>query len=225
LDEGTLPGLVLAVLVAAGVVPAGLPTRAAWAAVGVDCDDLTGGLLALGIHPAGWSLPPGVVVTVPPRELARCGWPAPPHRGARVYVTENPSVVTAAAELAAADPAAATVRLLCTVGTPSAGEIEAIARLAACGWQLLVRADFDEAGLQHVAALLAGVPSAWPWRMGAVDYEASLADTFAQNVPLSGRPLPATPWDPQLQRVMSGRGLAAYEETLIDTLLRDMTAR
>jgi hypothetical protein len=37
-----------------------------------------------------------------------------------------------------------------------------------------VRADFDHAGLQHVAALLRGVPSALPWRMNAADYLQSL---------------------------------------------------
>ncbi|WP_432994955.1 TIGR02679 domain-containing protein [Dactylosporangium sp. CA-233914] len=105
LDTGPLPGLVLAILAAAGVIPTGQSPRTAWAAVGVDCDDLTGGLLALGIHPAGWSLPPGTVVTLPPRELARCAWPAPPGRDTWVFVTENPSVVTAAADqVAAADP-------------------------------------------------------------------------------------------------------------------------
>lgn len=225
LDAGALPGLVLAVLVASGAVPLGLPPRTAWAAVGVDCDDLTGGLLALGLHPHGWSLPPDTVVTIPPRELSRCAWPTPPHPGIEVFVTENPSVVTAAADLAATTSCnGRPVRLLCTVGTPSAREIEAIARLAAAGWRVAVRADFDEAGLAHVDALLRGVPTARPWRMGARDYLASLAEAgAATQVTLRDRALPGTPWDPALQHAMSERGLAAYEETLIDCLLEDLT--
>jgi uncharacterized protein (TIGR02679 family) len=226
LDAGPLPGLVLAILTAAGVVPAGLPPRAAWAAVGVDCDDLTGGLLALGIYPAGWSLPPDAVVTLPPRELARCTWPAPPGPGVSVFVTENPSVVTAAADaVTALDTAARPIRLLCTVGTPSALEIEAIARLADTGWQIAARADFDQAGLQHVASLLRGVPAARPWRMGAADYLASLATEPADDrIRLRADTLPATPWDPALGLVMRERGVAAFEESLIDVLLADLIA-
>jgi uncharacterized protein (TIGR02679 family) len=225
LDEGMLPGLVLAILIGADAIPAGMPNRAAWAAVGIDYDDLTGGLLALGIYPARWSLPADTAVTIPPRELSRCRWPTPPHPNACVYVTENPSVVAAAADLAEMLPVTQpTIRLLCTVGTPSAREIDAIARLATTGWRVAVRADFDEAGLQHVDAMLKAVATARPWRMGATDYLASLAGTSsADQARLRGRTIPATPWDPQLQLTMSERGLAAYEETLIDVLLDGLT--
>ncbi|HEX8345033.1 MAG TPA: DUF2399 domain-containing protein [Actinoplanes sp.] len=224
LDAGTLPGLVLSVLAITGRIPAGLTPRAAWAAAGVDCDDLTGGLLALGIHPAGWHLPHDAVVTLPPRELARCPWPTPPWLGARVFVTENPSVMTAAADLAAAGEPDQQLRLLCTVGTPSAGEIAAIGRLADAGWQVHVRADFDHAGLQHVAALLEGVPSARPWRMNAADYLQSLTDTpIDSRTQLNADVLPPTPWDPDLRRLMREHKVAAYEESLIDSLLNDLT--
>ena len=218
LDSGTLPGLVLAILTATGHIPAGLPPRAAWAAAGIDCDDLTGGLLALGIHPAGWSLPVGTVVTIPPRELAHCAWPEAPQPGIRVFVTENPSVVTAAADLSNDAP----VRLLCTVGTPSALEIDAIGRLADAGWQVAVRADFDRAGLQHVASLLAGIPSAVPWRMNTADYLSSLTSPTHGRTRLDTAVLPATAWDPDLHEVMIESGYAAYEESLIDQLLDDL---
>jgi uncharacterized protein (TIGR02679 family) len=226
LDAGPLPGLVLAILTAAGVVPVGLPPRASWAAVGVDCDDLTGGLLALGIYPDGWSLPPGAVVTLPPRELTRCTWPAPPDQNAWVFVSENPSVVTAAADrVAVSDTPSGSVRLLCTVGTPSALEIAAIGRLVDAGWQVAARADFDQAGLQHVASLLKGVRESRPWRMTADDYLASLTSTLADDrVRLHPDALPDTPWDPILRNVMEQHGLAAYEESLIEPLLTDLIA-
>lgn len=150
-------------------------------------------------------------------------WPVPPHPGSKIFVTENPSVVTAADLVATASNGGRQIRLLCTVGTPSAREIEAVARLAAAGWQIAVRADFDEAGLAHVDALLRGVPAARPWRMGARDYLASLADAnAADQVALRATVLPDTDWDPALRQAMSERGLAAYEETLIDLLLEDL---
>ncbi len=224
LDSGPLPGLVIAVLAAAGTISPGLRSRAAWDAVGVDCDDLTGGLITIGVHPAGWVLPAGASVTLPPRELARCAWNPPPRQGAWVFVTENPSVATAAADLADTLPAGhEPVRLLCTSGTPSAREISAIARLADAGWNVAVRADFDEAGLNHVTALLTGIPGAVAWRMGAAEYLASLAAAPpGAEVTLGGGPLPTTPWDPRLHAAMADRRLAAYEETLVDDLLHDL---
>jgi uncharacterized protein (TIGR02679 family) len=226
LDHGVLPGLVLAILTATGTIPMRLRHRAAWEAAGVDCDDLTGGLVAIGIYPHGWNLPPAAAVTLPPRELRRSTWPLPENSDDTVFVTENPSDATAAGDLADAEPGGnRPIRLLCTSGTPSALEIQAIARLAEAGWNLAVRADFDEAGLQHVDALLRGVPGSRPWRMGAVDYRASLATTQPdERVQLGDRPLPATPWDPALHAAMTELEAAAYEEALIDVLLEDLTA-
>jgi uncharacterized protein (TIGR02679 family) len=141
-----------------------------------------------------------------------------------VFVTENPSVMTAAADLLITDPTRPAVRLLCTVGTPSAAEIDAIGRLASTGWQVAVRADFDQAGLNHVAALLAGVPTARPWRMGAADYRTSIADIPAgDRIRLNTATLPSTPWDPDLLTAMTEQGLATYEESLINKLLADLT--
>ncbi|WP_443042455.1 DUF2399 domain-containing protein [Streptomyces sp. B21-101] len=60
-----------------------------------------------------------------------------------------------------------TVRPLCTVGTPSRTELDAVARLAATGWRIAVRADFDCAGLALVRAVIDAVPDAEVWRMTA----------------------------------------------------------
>ena len=224
LDHGTLPALVLAILKEAGAIPADKRNRAAWAHVGIDCDDLTGGLTTLGFFPQGWTLPRNATLTITPRELARCTWPPPPHADAWVFVTENPSVSTAAADIADIQPEDATpIRLLCTVGTPSALEIGAIARIATAGWNIAVRADFDQAGLNHVAAILAGVPEAVAWRMGAYDYLSSLNETSDEENSPGQRALPDTPWDPRLKQVMSERKIAAYEESITDDLLRDLT--
>lgn len=216
LDDGQpLAGLTLALLAATGTIPPAQRPRAAWAAVGVACDDLTGGLIAVGLYPGGWHLPPGVAVTIPPRELARCRWPASPHSTAWAFVTENPSVASAAAELAGTGTP---VRLLCTSGTPSALEAAAIARLTEAGWHIAVRADFDAAGLAHVTTLLAAAPAASPWRMRKGDYEESL--TQGGTVPLTE--VPDTPWDPLLATAMRARRLATFEEALMPGLLEDL---
>lgn len=219
LDEATaLAGLVLATLAIAGVVPAGSRTRAAWSAVAVELDDLTGGLLTLGLRPAGWVLPQDAIITLPPRVLNHVQWAPPPQPSGTVFITENPSVIAAAADHAAPT---ASVHVVCTSGTPAAGEIAALSGLVTSGWNVRVRADFDVAGIDHVRALLAGIPGAQPWRMGADEYQ-RLARADRATVGLIG-PVPETPWDPRLQQVMSENGLAVYEESLLADLLDDLT--
>lgn len=218
LDEGTtLAGLVLALTTAAGVTSTAQRTRDAWDCLGVDCDDLTGGLIAVGIYPASWCLPPHTAVAIPPRELTSCKWPPASRQGDTVFVTENPSVASAAADLAGSE---AGVRLICTSGTPSGREVTAIARLAAVGWHVRVRADFDVAGLAHVETLLRNVPGSTPWRMDATDYEASLPRT--PQVSLEPQHVPATPWEPALAATMRSAGSAAFEEALMPQLLEDL---
>ncbi len=217
LDDGEpLAGITLALLTGSGVAPSGRP-RDTWAAVGVNCDDLTGGLIAVGIYPVGWHLPPGAAVTLPPRELSGCTWVPPAQPGSWVFVTENPSVASAAADVAAH----ASVHLLCTSGTPSAVEVAAIARLLDAGWHVAVRADFDAAGIAHVRAVLDVAPAAHVWRMTAADYKAACGSEAP--VPLAD--VPDTPWDPALAEEMRATGAAAFEEALLPELLNDLTRK
>ena len=215
LDHGSeLAGLALAMLVAAGKIPSRQRPRAAWGAVGVDCDDVIGGLTVIGILPSGWSVPRDCVVTLPPRTLARCAWP--PGAGSWVFVTENPSVTSAAAELAATG---AEVRLICTSGTPSPGEIDAIARLPVAGWRVAVRADFDPAGLGHVTAILSATADARPWRMRTSDY---LESVTGEPTATTLDAVPETGWDPTLAAAMREQRRPAYEEALLPKLLEDL---
>lgn len=215
--DSALARFVMAILVRTGRIAGGQRPRHAWASLGVDSDDIVGGLTAVGIAPVGWTLPPGTAITLPPRTLSRCEWPPPDAANSWVFVTENPSVVSAAADLAASE---VKIRLLCTSGTPSADEIMAIARLARQGWNIAVRADFDAAGLAHVAAILAGTPEAVPWRMKTEDYVESLRDVIGNETTL-GR-ISDAPWDPQLSALMREKGAAAYEESLLSALLDDL---
>jgi uncharacterized protein (TIGR02679 family) len=218
LDHGSpLSSLVMALLAAAGGIEPGQRPARAWGSLGVDSDDVVGGLIAIGIVPVGWQVPPGAVITLPPRVLSTCEWPSPDAADSWVFVTENPSVTSAAADIAASAPQ---IRLLCTSGTPSATEIAALARLAASGWPVAVRADFDQAGIGHVIAILQAVPRAVPWRMSAQDYTNSLQHMIIEGGALDGTP--ETPWDPELRTLMQTRGAVAYEEALLPLLLDDL---
>lgn len=215
LDRGKpVGGLALALLITLGRCESTTP-RQMWASVGVSYDDITGGLTALGIAPHGWTVPDGAPVTLPPRVLATCAWPE--GADATVFVTENPSVLSAATEIAGA-------QVICTSGTPSAVEVGALARLAAGGWRLLVRADFDDAGINHVRSILDAAPTARPWRMSATDYESGVAAGDA-IVELRLDRIGDTPWDAPLAAAMRNHGRALYEESLLDRLLRDVRSR
>lgn len=214
LDDGTLPGLVLAL---AGVN--GRRPRHAWDALGVDIDNLSGGLLALGLHPAGWHLPRTAVVTLPPRELANITWAPPPSPGTWAFVTENPSVLAAAADLTLLS-GDRVIHLLCTVGTPSAVETTAIGSLCGAGWRVAVRADFDAKGLAHVRAMLTAAAGATPWRMGADDYRASWP-TAPEGLIFGASD---SPWDVELAAAMTETGSRAFEEALMGHLMSDLVA-
>lgn len=225
LDDGTfLAGLTLAVLTGAGILPPGVrSSRQAWEIVGVDCDEVQGGLSTLGVHPAGWVVPPGAICTLPPRELRRCGWPSPEGMERRVFVTENPSVLAAAADAVTRDSGLrGRARLVCTMGTPSGVEIASLALLAVQGWQVWVRADFDQAGLRHVTSLLAGIEGARPWRMGVDDYLRTLAVDDRSRAEMDSVQV-ETPWEPALAAVMRERSRPGYEEALMPLLLADLT--
>lgn len=216
LDDGQpVAGFCRAFLSVTGRVPEGARPRAAWAAVGVLYDDIVGGLTTVNLVPRGWAVPCGAPVTVPPRVLANCEWPA--GDGTVAFVTENPSVLGAAA---AAAPGA---HVICMSGTPSRTEVAALRRLAQSGWALRVRADFDDAGLAHAAAVLAAAPGSLPWRMGAADYIAGLK-SGGSHEPLRRDRLPArVAWDEELVPAMRDAGVAVFEEAFWAELLADVT--
>ncbi|MFE1987635.1 DUF2399 domain-containing protein [Streptomyces mirabilis] len=214
LDTGVLPALVLALTGSSGA-----PARSGWARLGVDCDDLLGGLIITGITPRGWRIPPGATLTLPPRELAHIEWEPPETTGTWVFVTENPSVLAAASGQSLAQGSLVTPRVICTAGTPSQLECEAIGALSDTGWNIAVRADFDQAGLAHVRALLAAAPAAVAWRMSATDYLAAIPEgTDALHLLDSD-----APWDEHLVPAMRKHSVPVYEEGLLPALLTDIT--
>jgi hypothetical protein len=108
--------------------------------------------------------------------------------------------------------------VLCTSGTVSALEVEAVARLVSAGWRVAVRADFDGAGLAIAGALLAGVPGAVPWRMDATHYELGRSRGGAAEVPVAL----ASCWDDELRAAIAAAGVAVFEESLLPELLADV---
>ncbi|MEU3411310.1 DUF2399 domain-containing protein [Streptomyces sp. NPDC006658] len=215
LDTGALPALVLALTNSSGT-----RARSAWARLGVDCDDLLGGLIITGVMPRGWRIPSGATFTLPPRELARVDWEPPETTGTWVFVTENPSVLAAASGQALAQHSLVVPRVICTAGTPSQRECEAIGALSDAGWNIAVRADFDQAGLAHMRALLAEAPVAVAWRMGTADYLSVVPEgTDVLHLQDSD-----APWDDHLVPVMRKHSVPAYEEDLLPALLADIAA-
>ena len=215
LDDGEpIAAMVIAVLASLGLVEQNTRTRTTWAQIGVHFDGITGGLSMLGIAPIGWTIPPGAPITVPPRVLAGCAWPGPgPDATRRLFVTENPSVLTACLD----NPAG---RMICTSGKPSALVIDTLASLATAGWQLRVRADFDDTGITSVNTILDQCSNATAWRMNAADYlqAASGGSTVRLRVSL----LPEASWDPQLKAEMVTNGFAAFEEAALERLVDDV---
>lgn len=209
-------------LLATGVVPRSLSRRRdIWEAAGVACDDVTGGLLVTGIAPEGWIIPDGAVLTLPPRELAHVRWPSPARAREQIFVTENPSVLAATAD-AIRTHGLASVRMMCTAGTPSSLELAAMARLAEARWQLHVRADFDPAGMSHMRAFMEAIPTAIPWRMGAADYEETVRRSPTAPL-IEVDEIGETRWEPNLASAMKRHGIAGSEEALLPALLSDIS--
>lgn len=226
LDHGR--PLAKAVLDAVGVGLAQPPAdtaeqaRTLWEAVGVAPDPLSSAVLALAVpgddssplgHWLSWTHEAGEPVVLTLATLRR--WPVKPlGRSARLYVVENPSVISAAAARRWAGPP-----IVCSSGRPSVATVTLIRQLTGAGAQALQHADFDPAGLS-ITAWLARQAGTVPWRMTADDYLAQLGRTN----PFEPTGLPATPWDPRLRTAMASRRHPVYEEQLRTDLLDAMGA-
>lgn len=233
LDPGTELGALAAAAAAAFAGVAVEPTtegwRAAWAGVGVLCDELSTPALVLNLAPAG-NTPLGRIL----REAAAVAEPVhvslrsllryplaqdPTFAGLDVHVCENPSIVA----LAAARLGRRSKPLVCGNGQPATPVQVLLRQLGAAGATLHYHGDFDRGGLA-IARWVIERLGARPWRMGAADYAAAAARGRRLE---AGRELAArhSPWDPELAAQMEQRGRAVHEELVADALLADLDDR
>jgi uncharacterized protein (TIGR02679 family) len=144
--------------------------RAAWARVGVLCDQVSSTVLVLNLPLTGANPALGLVTAVSGEPLwvtsrmtsAGCAVAAETAPGALVVrVCENPAVMeAAAAELGASCPP-----LICLYGRPSSAAWDVLGAVVSAGGRLLVSGDRDDAGRQIMAEVVDSYPdgcvSAW----------------------------------------------------------------
>jgi uncharacterized protein (TIGR02679 family) len=191
--------------------------RAAWAAVGVQCDTVSSRVLALNLRLTGdapavrlTAAAGGEPVWLSLRSL-RGPWSAVPDT---VFVCENPTVAeTAADELGPRCPP-----LVCTDGIPSIAALDLLAGLGAAGCGVRVRADIDDAGFVVVDQVRAVASAAATWRFDAPTYARSIGlDIGAGSVGSDEVERIAV-----LRELYSRHGVPLYEEALLDDLLADL---
>ena len=121
-----------------------------------------------------------------------------------VLVCESPAVLEAFAVRHGG-----TYPVVCTSGWPAAVAVALLDRLGA---PLPYHGDLDWRGVEICGWLVARC-GVLPWRMTAADYLAAPGGTA-----LKGREV-STPWEPGLAAAMRERGLAVYEEQVVQVLL------
>jgi uncharacterized protein (TIGR02679 family) len=209
LDEGRpLATLVLRGLVELVPLSTG-ERRAVWESFGVLSDAVSTSVLTLGLRPAAGGVrekglcaaaDAGDPVPVTPWLLRRLE----PAVTSPVLVVENPSVLEAfAVRHGGRFP------MVCTSGWPALVAVDLLRSLDA---PLRYHGDFDWRGVE-ICGWLQQHLGVEPWRMIAADYGDAPA-----GAPLEGREVP-TPWEPSLAEAMAERGVAVYEEQVIETLL------
>jgi uncharacterized protein (TIGR02679 family) len=232
LDDGPVQATVLRALAwhdEPGVLEGAVRRRMLWASAGVALDTVSSTVLVLGLTmpgngPAAATLAANAAAGLPARltlgqvrhylDAERVQGTSAP---ATVFACENPSVAEAAAD--ALGPRCAP--LVCVEGRPSVAANLLLQELRDAGSRIHYHGDFDWPGLAIAGSIIGG--GALPWRFGAADYKDGLA--------LNARPKPLpepvgevqTPWDPALASAMHDHRMAVEEETVLDTLLADLT--
>ena len=190
-----------------------------WAAAGLPGDLVATPVLTWALPLRGDGLAAAVRATtaagapMPLTVLSLRDMPIDLPSGTVVRSVENPRVLEAAVQQGRASP------MICTSGNPTTAPSLLIGRLLEAGAQVHHHGDFDPDGVAITARLHArGVV---PWRMTAADYLTALAAAERDGVELRpiSAPVPPTPWDPELRRVVTH---AVDEERVMDGLLGEL---
>lgn len=196
--------------------------REQWARLGVTVNELAAPALCLNL-PVRQTDGPAVSVTLSPGEpvhlsLRKLLRDPPPWAvlDRDVFVCENPSIVTIAADRLGRSSAP----LVCTDGMPSAAQRTLMSQLAAAGARLRYHGDFDWPGLT-IGNFVVRALGARPWRFTADDYLAA-CQGGASVLAAEGRI--EAQWDPSLAGVMAEQALTIHEEAVSDLLLEDLRA-
>ncbi|MEM7792701.1 MAG: TIGR02679 family protein [Verrucomicrobiota bacterium] len=196
--------------------------RDAWNSVGVLCDSLSQPVLIHNLrlnhsHPLsdllenGYSTQEPIYLTT--RQLIR--FPIDLEKDClfdKVFVCENPSIVSAAAE----SYGNTSSPLICVSGNLTSSAQTLLKQLANSRIKIYYHGDFDWPGIA-ITNFVCDRYQAIPWRMSAQDYLSA-----HKEKPLTGKPL-GTPWDPSLSQAMQKIKKIVYEEQVIDKLLKDLT--
>jgi uncharacterized protein (TIGR02679 family) len=136
--------------------------------------------------------------------------------GRVVYVCENPNLLAIAADRLGphCQP------MVCTDGMPAAAQDRLLSQLAHAGAILLYHGDFDWPGLR-IGNHMIREYGAQPWHFTAADYVAAVQVSPRPGLRLDDAPALAS-WDPELTSAMQDHQLAIAEESVADSLLRDL---
>lgn len=170
-------------------------------------------LAAMSEHGGGWPLP---LQALQGLQFDGC-------TGRPLYVVENPPVFAYLQRAAQPLPPLERPALVCTAGFPSAAGIRLLDALAKGGFVLNYGGDFDVNGLTIAEGLQRRYPALKPWRMAPEDYLAARDPSLDSSFDDAGKRwlcrytgvLVAT------ATVMAATGMPAYQERLVETLLKD----
>jgi uncharacterized protein (TIGR02679 family) len=131
----------------------------------------------------------------------------------KVYVCENPTVMSAAAKRFGSS----SLPLVCIEGQPSTAIRVLLQRLVEHGTELLYHGDFDWPGIL-IANFIVSNLGASLWRMKTIDYRKS---SLHAKLSLKGKPVDAL-WDAGLRSEMEGTDRAIHEEQVLQELILDL---
>jgi uncharacterized protein (TIGR02679 family) len=197
-------------------------SRDQWARLGITVNELAAPVLCLNLPTGGDSVASRVA-----RAAGAAGEPFhltlrmllrdPPTlevAGRRVFVCENPSIVSMAADRLGVRCAP----LICGNGMPGAAQQTLMWQLVASGAQLAYHGDFDWAGVR-IGNFVMREMGATAWRFSTENYVAACNGHVGRLA--EGERVEAN-WDARLDGEMCNRRQEVHEEAVVETLIGDL---